>query len=187
MLGWNRCFSARALCPLKLKPEPAPFSISMAADNHLIQLAEPGLQGPDRSHWPTYDQIMATIKDIGLSSLHSVAYIREYEIIIFCSSGEVDLILAAGNAVTGAFEEAPVHSLIIPAGNHKSGHGHLVPPPPQRDLLRRQAASPFLSISSFIFTPLSFPFSPVLPIFLFLVPAFCCPSARGPVLTSLSL
>lgn len=53
-------FSARAhlrtVClPLqKNKNRANSFSISMAADNHLIHLAEPGLRGPDRSHWLTY-------------------------------------------------------------------------------------------------------------------------------------
>lgn len=58
-------FTARART-WKLAARPFPLShtgtgassvcISMAADNHLMELAEPSLRGPDRSPWPTYDR-----------------------------------------------------------------------------------------------------------------------------------
>lgn len=66
----------------------------MAADNHLMQLAELGLKGPDRSHWPTYDKSISTVHHVGLNGLHIVADLRVYR--SSYSSSEVAMILAAG-------------------------------------------------------------------------------------------
>lgn len=153
----------------------------MAADNHLIQLASPGLQGPERSHWPTYDRSISIVNHIGLHSLHIVADHRVYR--SSYSSTKVALMLAAGtttlcDCVKGVIEKDPIHSL-IEAGSHKSGRRPLLVPLPERDLLQPACRLPLplhrLS-PSFIFTPLSLPLSffPFLPFWLPTFPLFHC-------------
>lgn len=56
----------------KIQPRASSISISMAADNHLIQLAEAALWGQDRSHWPTYEMSMSTVNYIGFNCWHTV-------------------------------------------------------------------------------------------------------------------
>lgn len=70
------CTHLKSVCLWKkiIRTRANSIFISMAADNHLIQLAEPGLQGPDRNHWPTYDNSISTIKHTRLSSPQIVAY-----------------------------------------------------------------------------------------------------------------
>lgn len=83
----------------------------MAADNHLIQLAEPGLWGPDRSHWPTYDKSIATVHHIGLNGLHIVADHRVYR--SSYSSSEVALILAASTTTLWMGRLKRIQSILL--------------------------------------------------------------------------
>ncbi len=134
----------------------------MAADNHLIQLAEPGLWGPDRSHWPTYDKSISTANHIGLNCLHIVADHRVYR--SSYSSSEVALILAAGTTTLWMGWLKRIQSiLLLPQQASINLDMALSSLYCQSEIYYNQhAASPFLSISfppSFIFTPLSLPFS----------------------------
>lgn len=111
----------------------------MAADNHLIQLAGPGLWGPDRSHWPTYDKSISTVNHIVSDTLHIVAvqYIDHH-----IAAAKVALKLAA-TLWRGRLKRIQIHSLITPAGSYKSGHGPLLSPLPERDLLQPACSLPF--------------------------------------------
>lgn len=120
----------------------------MAADNHLIQLAEPGLWGPDRSHWPTYDKSISTVNHIGLNCLHIVADHRVYR--SSYSSSEVALILAAGTTTQWMGWLKRIQSiLLLPQQASINLDMALSSLHCQSEIYYNQhAASPFLSTSS---------------------------------------
>ena len=118
----------------------------------------------ERSHWPTYNK---NLNHAGLNSLLNVADHRVYR--SSYSSTEVTLILAAGNATQWRGQLRRIQSILLltqqAAINLDTTLSSLVC---QREIYYNQrAVSPFLPIvspPSFIFTPLSLPFSfPPLP------------------------
>lgn len=71
----NRLPACLSLSLQKTQTRASSVSISMAADNHLIQLAGPALWGQDRSHWPTFEMCMSTVNCIWFNCWHTVVEI----------------------------------------------------------------------------------------------------------------